>query len=73
MNRMLTTKEWQESLAEAFHKAVKSACQDLIDEAVKAEREACAKVCDQYDDDGGAGETWGPRFADAIRARGADE
>ena len=73
MNRILTTEQWHESLAEAFHKAVKSACQDLIDEAVKAEREACAKVCEQYDDDGGAGETWGPRFADAIRARGADE
>jgi len=36
------------------------------------EREACAKVCEQYDDDGGAGETWGPRFADAIRARGGE-
>ena len=38
-----------------------------------AEREACAKVCEQYDDDGGAGETWGPRFAEIIRARGADD
>ena len=38
-----------------------------------AEREACAKVCEQYDDDGGAGETWGPRFADAIRARGSND
>jgi len=35
-----------------------------------AEREACAKVCEQYDDDGGAGETWGPRFAEIMRARG---
>jgi len=34
------------------------------------EREACAKVCDEYDDDGGAGEAWAGRFAAAIRARG---
>ena len=35
-----------------------------------AEREACAQLCEQHDDDGGAGETWGPRFAEIIRARG---
>ena len=34
-----------------------------------AEREACAKVCEEYDDDRGTGETWGPRFAAMIRAR----
>ena len=34
-----------------------------------AEREACAKACDEYDDDSGTGETWGPRFAALIRAR----
>jgi len=34
-----------------------------------AEREACAKVCEEYDDDRGTGETWGPRFAALIRAR----
>jgi hypothetical protein len=34
-----------------------------------AEREACAKVCEDYDDDGGAGEAWAGRFAAAIRAR----
>ena len=33
------------------------------------EREACAKACDEYDDDSGTGETWGPRFATMIRAR----
>lgn len=35
-----------------------------------AEREACAQLCDKYDDDRGVGETWGPRFAAMIRARG---
>ena len=35
-----------------------------------AEREACARVCAEYDDDGGAGEAWAGRFAAAIRARG---
>ena len=38
-----------------------------------AEREACAQLCDQYDDDCGVGETWGPRFAEIIRARGRRE
>ena len=36
---------------------------------VEAEREACAKLCEDYDDDRGTGETWGPRFAALIRAR----
>jgi hypothetical protein len=35
-----------------------------------AEREVCARVCAEYDDDGGAGEAWAGRFAAAIRARG---
>ena len=39
-------------------------------EEIEAEREACAKVCDDYNDDGGAGEAWAGRFAAAIRARG---
>ena len=34
-----------------------------------AEREACAKVCEDYDDDGGAGEAWAGRFAAVVRAR----
>lgn len=37
---------------------------------VEAEREACAKLCEDYDDDRGTGETWGPRFAALIRERG---
>ena len=37
--------------------------------AAHQEREACAKVCEEYDDDRGTGETWGPRFAAMIRAR----
>lgn len=34
------------------------------------EREACAKVCEAFDDDGGAGEAWALRFAQVVRARG---
>lgn len=41
----------------------------VVLEAVAAEREACARVCDEYDDDGGAGEAWASRFAAAVRAR----
>jgi hypothetical protein len=35
----LTKKEWESSVADAFSLAVKSAYQDLIDEAIKDERQ----------------------------------
>jgi len=63
----LTQEEWQASVAEAFNSAVESVYRDMIDEAVKAEREACAKVCETLDawneDDPGSS------AATAIRAR----
>ena len=37
----LTKKEWEASVAETFSACVKSTYQDLIDEAVLAERAAC--------------------------------
>ena len=73
----LTKKEWQASVAEMWSSAVESTYQDLIDAAVKAEREACAKVCEERI--GGAVQTndWWFGFrsamkqcATAIRARG---
>ena len=41
----------------------------FADLVAAVEREACAEVCAQYNDDGGTGETWGSRFAALIRAR----
>ena len=32
-----------------------------------AERERCAKVCEAFDDEGGAGEAWAHRFSGALR------
>ena len=58
-----------ERFADAFSRSVEYAYKDMLDAAVRAEREACAKLCEEYDDDRGAGETWGPRFAAIIRAR----
>jgi hypothetical protein len=43
--------------------SVKATCQDLIDEAVKAEREACALIGDGYHDEEA-------NCGDLIRARG---
>jgi hypothetical protein len=40
----------------------------MIDEAVKQEREACAKVCDTLETSSDA-EFYGYEFAEAIRAR----
>ena len=64
MSKPLTKKEWRESVAEMWSEAVKSTYQDLIDEAVKAEREACAKLVDHILKEGGG------TYGDAIRARG---
>ena len=47
MTSPLTKKQWEASVAEMWSASVKATCQDLIDEAVKAEREACAKVAEQ--------------------------
>jgi len=46
MTLPLTKKQWEASVAEMWSASVKATCQDLIDEAVKAEREACAKLCE---------------------------
>ena len=66
-NKPLTKKEWQSSVAEMWGSAVEATYRDLIDAAVKAEREACAKVCANWSDytNGIA-----PTLAEAIRARG---
>jgi len=63
----MTKKEWAASVNEMWKSAVEFAYKDLIDEAVKAEREACAKKADEWskrDDDVGA------FIGRAIRARG---
>ena len=67
---ILTQNQLRQSIADAFSRSVEHAYKDLLDAAVRAEREACAKLCEEYDDDRGTGETWGPRFAAIIRARG---
>jgi hypothetical protein len=48
MTLPLTKKQWEASVAEMWSASVKATCQDLIDEAVKAEREACAKIADEW-------------------------
>lgn len=42
----------------------------MVEEAVKAEREACAKVCDSIDTYGDRCEYWTEKAAKLIRARG---
>ena len=39
----------------------------FADALMAAERERCAKVCEAFDDEGGAGEAWAHRFAGAVR------
>lgn len=68
MNKPLTKKEWEQSVANAWQTAVEATYKDMIEKAVLEEREACARVVEaspSYD--------W-HRFAceaaAAIRARG---
>ena len=44
MTSPLTKKQWEASVAEMWSASVKATCQDLIDEAVKAERERMTVV-----------------------------
>ena len=66
MTSPLTKKQWEASVAEMWSASVKATCQDLIDEAVEAVREACAKVCEEQYEYYGHDHV----FAKAIRARG---
>jgi hypothetical protein len=43
---------------------------DMLKPAIAAEREACAKVCEEYETDNDITATWLNIIADAIRARG---
>jgi hypothetical protein len=63
----LTQKEFAASVAEMWGSAVESTYKDLLREAVLAEREACAKLCDELFADVPAYSA--PDCAAAIRAR----
>jgi hypothetical protein len=61
---ILTKEQWEASVAETWSASIKATYQHLIDEAVKAEREACAKIGDDHP-------SWSSRMYSAtIRARG---
>ena len=48
MNKPLTKKQWEQSVAEAWSTAIEATYKDMIDGAVKEEREECAKLCEFY-------------------------
>ena len=48
MNKPLTKKEWEKSVAEAWSTAIEATYKDMIEKAVLEEREACAKVAWDY-------------------------
>ena len=62
--RILTRKEFQDDMAKAWSEAVEAEYRAQIEAAVLAEREACAKVCED------SVEYAGDTLAEAIRARG---
>jgi len=62
--RILTRKEFQSDLAKMWSEAVHAEYKAQIDEAVLAEREACANMVDHILKEGGG------TYGDAIRARG---
>jgi len=67
MNKPLTKAEWEASVAETWSAVIKSTFADEIKAAVEAEREACAKLCEEP---GWNAANW---CAKQIRARGNNE
>ena len=68
---ILTQDQMRQSIADAFSRSVESAYKDLLDAAVRAEREACAKVCEsRFMGDMTREDMEARRCAAAIRARG---
>jgi hypothetical protein len=47
---ILTKEQWEASVTEMWSASIKATHQHLIDEAVKAEREACAEICKKHAD-----------------------
>jgi hypothetical protein len=71
MTKPLTKTEWEASLAETWSAVIKSTYADEIKAAVLAEREACAKVCDELVlAHPGRADLTADQCAAAIRARG---
>ena len=68
--RVLTRKEFQDDMAKAWSEAVEAEYKAQIEAAVLAEREACAKVCEEYETNNDITATWLNIVAEAIRARG---
>ena len=64
--RILTRKEFQDDMAKAWSEAVEAEYKAQIEAAVLAEREACAKVCDDWPN--GRDDVY--EIGVAIRARG---
>jgi hypothetical protein len=65
---ILTKEKWEASIAETWSASIKATYQHLIDEAVKAEREACANTASLALL--GADKALSDRVLKAIRARG---
>jgi len=71
--RVLTRKEFQDDVAKMWSEAVEAEYKDLIEKAVLAEREACAKICDaeqKKNEDNGQWLWEAKTCGIAIRARG---
>jgi len=66
--RILTRKEFQDDMAKEWSKAVEAEYKAQIEEAVLAEREACAKVAERFEPDEKT--SYVTYASTAIRARG---
>ena len=66
--RVLTRKQFQDDMAKMWSEAVQAEYKAQIEAAVLAEREACAKVADEYAN--GLERNYSEIIADLIRARG---
>ena len=54
----------------AGHRAVSPWIMKLVNDAVAKEREACAKLCEEYETNNDTADTWLNIVSEVIRARG---
>jgi hypothetical protein len=59
-----------EQVTQEVRDAFQALCKGRVEAAVKAEREACAKVCENIYTNGDGAECWLENAAEKIRARG---
>ena len=76
-NKLLTQEEWDASISQMWCDAIKETYQDMLDKAIRKEREECAQICGKLGDKAALDQNFYALSAleeaeQAIRARGQE-